>query len=355
MNILTDAARFERDQREAAAPLPFRRDLPGNSFLRYVAAHAIAQVHRTTPEAVAKRLWSSDVVTRAAVAPAMTTVTGWAAELAAKRVADALEALGPSSAAAACMEGGLNLTFEGDGIISIPGFIASASNASFVAEGDPIPVRQLAAVPGAMNPYKIAVISVLTREMTESSNAEALIGDAFVRSAGLALDAVFFGSAAATAAQPAGIRNGIATLTASNNSDAGYAANEDITALVNAVAAVAGNGPIAIVAGAGRAAFMNSRYQRDPTNVTFYGSSAVGADIIAIALSGLASALSPSPEIETSSGATLVMDTAPGAAGTMGPERSVFQTDSMALKVRWPVTWTLRSPLAVAWTTPTWK
>jgi hypothetical protein len=49
------------------------------------------------------------------------------------------------------------------------------------------------------------------------------------------------------------------------------------------------------------------------------------------------------------------MDTAPGDAGTMGPERSVWQTDSVAVKVRWPVSWALRDPRGVAWLTPAWK
>jgi hypothetical protein len=33
----------------------------------------------------------------------------------------------------------------------------------------------------------------------------------------------------------------------------------------------------------------------------------------------------------------------------------LFQTDSIALKMRWPVTWALRDPRGVAWTTPNWK
>jgi hypothetical protein len=36
------------------------------------------------------------------------------------------------------------LAFDGNGVISAPGFVASAANAGFVAEGQPIPVRQLA-------------------------------------------------------------------------------------------------------------------------------------------------------------------------------------------------------------------
>jgi len=339
----------------------FRRDAPGNVFLRALVARILADVFQTSASRVAEECWPSDralfeIVEKATSAPAMTGVTGWAAELVQRVVADALEGLSPASAAAEIMADGLSVAFDGHGVISIPGFTASASNASFVAEGDPIPVRQLAAAPGTMNPYKIAVIAVLTREMVESSNAEALVTDAFVRSCGLALDAVFFGSGAATSAQPAGIRNGISAIATSNNSDSYAAAYEDITNLLNAVSAVAGNGKIALVMGAGRAASVGMRTAGVASNVKVYGSSAVGNDVIAIALNGIASALSPTPDVETAKAAQLVMDTAPPVVGTTAAmNKSMFQTDSLALKIRWPVTWLLRSSVAVAWLTPSWK
>lgn len=339
----------------------FRRDEPGNVFLRLFAARVIADVRRASLRSVVDVYWPSDrvlgeIVEKATSAPAMTTVAGWAAELATRVVVDALDALSPASAAADVMADGLSVAFDGAGSISIPGFTAAAGSASFVAEGDPIPVRQLSAAPGTMLPYKLGVISVLTREMIESSNAEKLVGDAFVRSCGLALDAVFFGSGAATAAQPAGIRSGIAAITASNNSDSLAAAYEDINNVLNAVSAIAGNGNIGLAMSAGRAATVGMRTAHVASNVTIYGTSALTNDIVAIALNGLASALSPTPEIETSREAQLVMDTAPGPAGTTSfANKSMFQTDALALKVRWPVTWALRSPAAVAWVSPSWK
>ncbi len=122
----------------------------------------------------------------------MTTVTGWAVELAQKMVTDALDALGPVSVAAQLLRLGLVLNFDRHAIVSAPGFTATAGNAGFVAEGMPIPVRQLAAVGAQLLPYKLASIAVLTREMIESSNAEQMIADVLVRSAGMALDAAFF-------------------------------------------------------------------------------------------------------------------------------------------------------------------
>jgi Phage capsid family len=347
---LRDVVPFKRE------PLPLP---PGNSFRRGIAAKAIAVLQRKSVADVVAEHWPSDrilaqTVARAASAPAMTTVTGWAAELVRQRVADALDALGPASAGARLLQECLLLSFDDGGIINAPGFTASAANAGFVVEGNPIPVRQLAATPAQLLPYKLASIAVLTEELVASSNAEAAIGDSLVRSAGLALDVALFDSNAADAARPAGLRYGIAASTASNNADGQQAFFEDIVTLMGAVSAVAGAGPIVLVAGAGRGIVMGLR-AISAEKLVIFGSAAVGNDLIAIAPAGVVAALDPEPEIETSNAATVVMDTAPGAAGTMGPERSAFQTASVALKMRWPVSWARRSAAAVAWLTPVWK
>jgi hypothetical protein len=157
-------------------------------------------------------------------------------------------ALGAASGAADVMRHALLLDWDGAGIIRAPGFTASG----FVAEGNPIPVGQLALGPAQLLPYKLATIAALSREMIESGNAETLIADALVRSTGLALDAVFFGNAAASAAQPAGIRNGISTLTASTSTDLYEAFSQDLVQLIDAISAVGGKGPYIVAASAGR-------------------------------------------------------------------------------------------------------
>jgi hypothetical protein len=343
----------ERGFKRNPLPLP-----PGNLFTRLLTAKAVASLRRERVEDVITELWPNDVVLRAAVAPAMTSVVGWAAELAQKRVADALAALGPASAAAQVMRRCLTLDWNGAGSISAPSFIASAANSGFVAEGQPIPVRQLAATGAQLLPYKLASIAVLTREMVESSNAERLISDALIYSSGLALDAVFFGSAAATAAQPAGIRNGIAASTTSNNSDAFGAFFEDMATLFNAVGLVANAGPVIVVASIGRVASASARFgdvkQGESPLVIPVASAAVGNDLIVIAPQALVAAIGD-PSVEASKAASLVMDSAPVTPDTTQSTKEMFQTDSLALKMRWPASWALRNPAAVAWLTPSWK
>jgi hypothetical protein len=347
----------------------FQRRLPlpeGNCFARTFAANVIGQVQREDARAVAARMWPNDrvvaeILERAATAPATTFTTGWAAELVQRLVSDAVSVLGPMSAGVQLLSQGLVLSFDHYGNISTPGFVAGAGNAGFVAEGDPIPVRQLAAVPGALLPHKLCDIVVLTREMIESSNAEALLGNALARSQGLALDAVLFDANPATAARPAGLRNGIAALTSSNASDMQTAVIEDIAALFSAAGTVGGPGPYVLIANPGRAMSMRIRMTRygaeaEQLVVGFViGTPAVGNDVLVVATQALVAAFSPAPQVETGKAAALHMSDAPQPIGSAAPARSLFQTDSIALKVRWPMTWSLRDPRGVAWLTPTWK
>jgi len=86
-------------------------------------------------------------------------------------------------------------------------------------------------------------------------------------------------------------------------------------------------------------------------------STAVGNDLVGIAPQGIVAAFSADPDVETADTGTLVMDNAaPGTPGQTGAsERGLFQTDSIALKIRWPVSWMVRDSRAVAYLTPTWK
>jgi hypothetical protein len=334
----------------------------GNLFTRQLTARTIASLRRCGIADVAGELWPDDralmqMITRAPSSPAMTSQIGWAAQLVHTIVADTLAAMGAASGAADVMKRCLTLEWDGAGIISAPAFIANAGNSGFVQEGQPIPVRQLGQAPIQLQPYKLATIAALTREMVESSNAEALITDALIRSIGLALDIVFFGSNPATAAQPAGIRYNAPALPASANADAYGAFAEDISSLINAVSAVGGKGPYLFVGSPGRITTMRMHYatEENPVDYDVVVSTAVGDDLVVIAPKAIVAALNAEPDVEAVSAATLVMDTAPGPAGVSGSEKEMWQTDSIAAKVRWPVTWALRDPHAVAWTTPAWK
>ena len=338
----------------------FRRDPPlppGNLFTRIATAHALAHVHRVRPVELARAMWADDralidLLQRGTSAPAMTSVTGWAAELAQKVVADTLEALGPASAAAELFRQGLSLAATRAAIVSVPGFAApdSSNTSMFVAEGEPIPVFQANAKPAELGPHKVAGICVLTREMLESSNAEKLIGDVMIRSVGRAVDEVLFDANPGDAARPRGLRYGVSASTPSSATEGSEAFAQDVGTLASAVSAVAGNSPIVYIASPGRA--INMRMRMAGSGVMVLASNAVINDLLAVATAALVSSVGSDPDIESAKATTLHMDSAPQPIGSAAPARSLWQTDAVGLKVRWPVSWAIRDPRGFAYLTP---
>jgi hypothetical protein len=352
-----------------ASPAQFQpraSDFPrGNTFTRSLTASVIASMERRAPSEIAARMWPNDRITpelleRAASAPAMMTVPGWAQELAQIFVSDALNVLCGCSVGAQLLRETLVVAINRAGTILVPGLAVDATGAGFVAEGAPIPVHQLALTPAQVQPKLLASIAVLTREMIESSNAEVLVSDALMRAAGLALDTALFDINPATAARPAGLRNGIAALTASASPDITEAYFDDISALIGAVAVVSGCGPYILVGSPQRAFVLQMRFIRGgetPTETknTIMGSSALGNDLMAVAPMAVAGAVGTDPAIETATASTLHMETVPLPVGSATPSRSLWQTDSIAIKMRWVLSWALRDVRGVAWLTPTWK
>ena len=75
-----------------------------------------------------------------------------------------------------------------------------------------------------------------------------------------------------------------------------------------------------------------------------------------VALNALVASVSGPPQIEASTQAAYVPDTAPtdvvGSGGAVASSyTSVFQTDKTALKLRYPITWALRDSRGLAWMT----
>ena len=107
---------------------------------------------------------------RAATAPAMTTQTGWAAELVQQLVTDFMAVLYPKAVYPRLAALGLSLSFGSNGRIIIPTRATTPTIAgSFVGEGLPIPVRQGLFTSQTLTPKKMAVITTWTREISDHS------------------------------------------------------------------------------------------------------------------------------------------------------------------------------------------
>jgi hypothetical protein len=318
-----------------------------------------------------------DLTLKSAVAPAITTVAGWAAELVQQIVTDLMPTLLPSSVFPSLSAMGLKLSFGRNGRIIIPTRNVTPTVAgSFVGEGQPIPVRMAGFSSQTLTPKKMAVISTWTREMDEHSipAIEGLLREAIQQDTAISIDTVLLDINPATAIRPAGLRNGVAGLTPT----AGGGFNAlvgDLKALTGAIL-TATNGnirnmvwimnpqqalsiafiqppvpgglfPFAAEINAGR---LNGR------PVIQSGTVPVGV-VICMDAADYVSVAGDAPRFEISDQATLHMeDTNPlqlAAAGTppvvAAPAQSMFQTDSLALRLILPLNWTVRRAGVVAW------
>jgi hypothetical protein len=358
-----------RELRRDGAP----RNRPSDGLIRLATAsliaHASGPMHlRATAQDVMnvlERVYEDDDVApmlfRAATVPATTTTAGWADSLANASFADFIGLMGPAFAGSALLSRCLQLNFGPSANVIVPSLVTSASNTSFVAQGAPIPVRQMTgSAPTLLQPHKFATIVAFTREIVSYStpSIEALVRAALTESVGLALDTALFGAAAGSDIVVAGLRNGIAAGTESANADHYEAMLEDLGTVTAAVAAVAGANPIAVIASPARAIRLKLRLlTAGDVGLQIFGSNGLQSDeLVAVATNGIVSACDPVPRFDVSNQGTLVMDDAAtpgqlvvGASTASGPARSLFQTDSIALRMVYECSWARRSDTAVSW------
>jgi HK97 family phage prohead protease len=318
-----------------------------------------------------------DLTLKAAVAPAMTTVAGWAAELVQQIVVDLMPALLPSAVYPTLSGMGLKLNFGRNGRIIIPTRSVTPSIAgSFVGEGQPIPVRMAAFTSQTLVPKKMAVISTWTREMDEHSvpAIEGLLREAIQQDTAISIDAVLLDINPATAVRPAGLRNGVAGLTAT----AGGGFNAlvgDLKQLTSAIL-TATNGNIrnmVYIMNPAQALSIGFIQPPNPSGLFPFrdevnagrlngkpliqsGTVPLGV-VLCIDAADYVSVSGDTPRFEISDQATLHMeDTNPlplAAAGTpavvAAPAQSMFQTDSLALRLILPMNWAMRRAGVVSW------
>lgn len=366
---------------------------PADYVMRSLVALVVGHATKTAPQIVLAERYGEDkkidpntkavfdVVTRAASAPADTTTSGWASQLVQTSVQGFTELLMPASIYPGLASRGLKLNFGRSGVISIPSRTATPTIAgSFVAQGAPIPVRQGAFGSVSLTPKKMAVISTFTREIAEHSTPaiEGLIRNAIQEDTSVSLDSVLLDTTAASTTRPAGLRNGVSGLTAT--SGGGFAALvTDLKALLGALV-TASNGnlrqpvwlmnpidalSISLTQNAGgdfpfKQEIGQGRFQGFPV---IQSSTVTAGMVIIVDAADFVSVEGDAPRFDMSDQATLHMeDTTPlalSAAATpntvAAPIRSLFQTDTMALRMIMDVNWAMRRTGVVAWTSSvTW-
>jgi hypothetical protein len=353
--------------------LPSDRDT-SRSLIRACVAQALhahlGGQRAPSAEALVVKHWAGDtvarrLVTRAATAPATTTGTGWADVLGPTNVAtDFVMGLQRLSGAARLIAAGLRPTLEGISTLRIMHATSQAADEPvFVQEGSAIPVPQSAYAGTVLGPAKkLATIRVLTEEILQHSipNIEIVVGTLLREGGARALDKAVFSATAGSALRPPGILVGVTPIAATANT--GQTLNLEVVAsdfqnLINPLVDAGGGRHVMIFMAPGKAIALTVTAPglallRD------LGAEIVGvptmpnAQLIAVEAMGFASSFGPDPTIETSIHAEIHLeDTAPADIGTVGtpnvvaaPVKSMFQTQSVALKLELPCAWAMRAP-----------
>jgi hypothetical protein len=325
------------------------------SYIRAVTASVMARGSRHEPAGqLLRRAWPEDrdaeMIFRAASNPAATNVPAWAGALTYQRPADFIGMLAPSSCGLSLLQKCLQFEWpQGVVGLTIPAIDVSPAKTPWQQEGQPIStVVFTTSVSAPLTPAKIASITVLSREILEYSlpSAELMVRTALGESLGLSIDTALLSNAASTLTTPAGIFNNITPLTAASGSIPSENAVEDISNVTAAVSAVSGNNPVVLIASFKQAASLKARMDISdalPCSVLPANS------LAAVASNGLASISDTVPEFQVTTEPSVFMDTAPGAIGTTGgTQRSVYQEDMLAIRIKFKLTWVLRDPRAVA-------
>ena len=314
-----------------------------------------------------------ELVARAASAPAMTTVTGWAAELAQTTYTALMDLLMPKGVYARLAPRGLALSFGRAGRIVVPTRSRTPTLAgSFVGEGLAIPVRQGAFTSTTLTPKKVAVITVWTKEMDEHSTPaiEGILRDAIQTDTTVAIDSVLLDTNAATVIRPAGLLNGVTTTGATAGGGVAAIVGDLKNLIGQLVTGTYGNlrnlvwlmNPAEMLSASlantnGLFPWKDEIGRGTLNNIPIIDSSTVPVKtVILMDAADFVSVGGEGPRFELSDQATLHMeDTSPlelvgtGSPGTVAsPQRSLFQTDSIALRMVMPLNWTQRRPGTIA-------
>ena len=348
---------------------------PADLIIRSAVVNAVAFASNKAPEEVLERLYGNDeatgIIVKAAVAPATTTASGWAAELVNTAMTDFLETLRPMSVypelAAA---GGGRLSFgPNQGAIKIPARAPTPSiGGSFIGEGAPIPVRRLALTSATLSPKKLGVITTFTREIARYSTPaiEGILRNEILADTAITLDSILLDNVAGDAIRPAGLLNGVTAITATTGG--GQAAILADIRKLRAPFDAANNGTnlvllmnpaqevgLALTPAAdgqlGWTSSVLSRYKIITSTAIPVGR------VIMVNAGDFVTATGDVPEFEMSNEATLHMeDSTPLQIGSTGtpntvaaPVRSLFQTATMGLRMLMDVSWSLRRPGSVQW------
>lgn len=348
-----------------------RRSSPRAILIKSLTARLMALALKNgEPDQLAEQLYGAGKIVeatrdpvgwlrKAVTNPAMTSVPDWAGTLSNQGVYGGLLAtLAPASVYAALKTRGISVNLAGVGSLrfsarAVPGSVPNC----FIGEGQPIPVRQLSFLQGAvLVGHKAASISLFTGELAKAStpSAEAIIGQALAEDIGISVDTALLGNAAGTVTQPPGLLNGVTPLTPSAATDPAQAASADMAALAAAINPAA----------AALTFIMNSVQAANAAMLVpgFGAVDVIASDIvpaktvIAVDAADFVSSVDDG-EVRVENDATVISRDDPlpvstGASGTdavtASPHQSLWQMDLLGIRIVEDISWAMRRAGRVA-------
>jgi len=341
---------------------------PGQNYTRMVIAKTLARIDDVSAVGIAHKRWGQSNPNlvgsiKAAVAGGSTEAGEWGAELVHidRYTADFIEYLYSRT------------VFDKLPLREVPANVNiagqdGAATGYWVGQSKSIPLSKADFMDVNLTPLKVAALAVVSKELLRDSSpaAEKLVRDALVEASAQRVDQTFLGTAAASAGvSPAGILNGVS---------AGSSAGADIDGVIADVKALYAS--FIAANNADGLQFVTTQslskalglMQNALGNWAFPGISANGGSLLGDPLvaggnvgAGDLILLKPSDiykigdrgvEVSLSTEAALQMDNAPdGASDTPTANTSVvsmFQTDSVAIKVVRPLNFAKRRASAVA-------
>jgi hypothetical protein len=348
------------EPKRALSPVPLRPDYAAadahdrRAMLRAITALAIAAVRDADPALILKAAWPDDRIA-AEVLRAVSTPTT-TASFPMQNIIGLFQSIAPKSAALELFRLGRSIDLTGLNSVSIPS-IGALPVAPFVAEGAPGPVLQTPTTGMMVGPTKkILIMAGVTRELDQASPQGAvsiistILGDAVAKG----IDLAAFGTAAATAAAPAGLLHGVAPLTASALT--GFdAITEDIGTLAGGIGDADIDTNDLVFVGGPKEAVALKLWLSDKFDYPIFASNALKGSIAAFAAQAVASAYAELPQVETSRESTLQFNDAPAADPlTAGHTLSAFQQELINIKVRGRAAWAVHPGAAQIITGVTW-
>jgi hypothetical protein len=366
---------------------------PGEIIFKHATAAYLAHINKLPLEVAAKQAYEKDhglhAVVKSAIDPAATDVAGWAQELTTDANQGFLDLLrGDYVTPQLWSVAGLNLNFDGLSAINIPSRAAADAGtemaSGWTGERDAIPVRKMTTATQQLVPYKWGAISTFSKELAMRSvpAIQSLITSSLIADTGTKLDNDYLGDAAAVAGyNPAGLMNGVTgTASATGGATVGDDMLLDLQNLVNPFYANNLMGGIRIMIHPSNALAMslvlyNGTYlfkdelaRGQLMGIPVIQSTNVPIDELQAVVMSAQAVANGAQRIEVSDSATIVEVDDDGVAPAMGadyprsptgqvggadgagtttpvsPIRSLFQTESVAVKLVQYLSWgTLRA------------